>query len=379
MKKRFLYFGMPVVLVTWLLAGCQQSGNNGSAMAADSFHLQGQIAGLDAGWIYLQHVDTAGNAVMDSARVTADSFRFSGVQAEPALYTLLLKGPDRRSVRFFLDNAEIKLSGSSDSLSQADITGSATQDDYQTYLNRLKPINAQIDSLGEKYEEAYGSKNSSLMDVLNKKYDELDSIRKVQITQYIKVNPASVVSAWAVTRNFLFSPDAAELTDLYGVLDPSIKNTSYGKKIKHALDIAEKLAIGKPAPDFTQNDAEGKPVSLSGFKGKFVLVDFWASWCGPCRAENPNVVRAYNKYKNKNFTIVGVSLDEDKAAWQKAIKHDQLNWTQVSDLKGWKNAVAQQYGIRAIPANILIDDHGIIVGHDLRGQKLEDKLAEVLH
>jgi peroxiredoxin len=139
------------------------------------------------------------------------------------------------------------------------------------------------------------------------------------------------------------------------------------------------VAIGAIAPDFTQNDVNGTPVSLSSFKGKYVLIDFWASWCGPCRAENPTVVKAYNKFKSKNFTIIGVSLDkpEGKADWLAAIKNDGLNWTQVSDLKFWSNEVALQYAVQSIPHNFLLDPTGKIIAKDLRGNDLDKKLTEI--
>ncbi len=136
--------------------------------------------------------------------------------------------------------------------------------------------------------------------------------------------------------------------------------------------------IGQVAPDFVLPDPAGKQIHLSSFKGKYVLVDFWASWCGPCRQENPNVVAAYHQYKGKNFTILGVSLDKEKGAWMKAISDDQLSWTHVSDLKFWESAVVPLYGINAIPTNILVDPSGKIIAANLRGSGLEQKLAEVL-
>jgi peroxiredoxin len=165
---------------------------------------------------------------------------------------------------------------------------------------------------------------------------------------------------------------------MYNKLGKHVRNTPSGKEFVNRLTAAKKSAIGQPAIDFSQPDAEGKNVYLTSYKGKYVLVDFWASWCGPCRAENPNVARAYSKYKDKGFDVLGVSLDDKKDKWEAAIQADNLPWTHVSDLKGWKNAAAEQYGIRAIPQNILVDPKGNIIAKNLRGDALEKKLEEVL-
>jgi peroxiredoxin len=164
----------------------------------------------------------------------------------------------------------------------------------------------------------------------------------------------------------------------YGLLSSEAQQGAAGQRIAQRIDILKRSVPGSRAVDFTQNDTTGRPVRFETFKGKYVLLDFWASWCGPCRAENPNVLKAYNEYKNRNFTVVGVSMDEDGARWKKAIRDDKMPWAQLSDLKGGRgNEVASYYGIQAIPSNLLIDPAGKIIARNLRGEALQAKLAEV--
>ncbi|MDR0543071.1 MAG: TlpA family protein disulfide reductase, partial [Dysgonamonadaceae bacterium] len=172
--------------------------------------------------------------------------------------------------------------------------------------------------------------------------------------------------------------DLKKTAALYNSLSQKIKNTEMGQAMEMEIQSALNTSIDSKAPDFTQNNVSGEPVKLSDFKGKYVLIDFWASWCGPCRQENPNVVRAYNAYKDKNFTILGVSLDENRYAWQNAIQKDGLTWTHVSDLKGWRNAVAALFGVKSIPQNFLIDPNGIIIEKNLRGEALQQTLSEII-
>lgn len=172
-------------------------------------------------------------------------------------------------------------------------------------------------------------------------------------------------------------PDAEKTMALYNSLSGPVKESVLGKEYGHYLSNLLKVAVGVIAPDFTQNDPDGKPVHLADFRGRYVLVDFWASWCVPCRAENPTVVKAYAKYKDKNFAIIGVSLDKSKDAWVAAIQKDGLPWTHVSDLKYWNNQVAKEYSVGGVPTNFLIDPQGKIVSTNLRGEDLEKKLAEI--
>ncbi|MBW8684113.1 TlpA disulfide reductase family protein [Chitinophaga rhizophila] len=196
-------------------------------------------------------------------------------------------------------------------------------------------------------------------------------------TDFIKGHPKQLASLWILVNELRGRLEPEDFEKYYDLLDKSLKKTKYGEAAAKYIRTA-KGEDGGVATDFTQDDVNGKPVSLSSFRGKYVLIDFWASWCGPCRAENPNVVKAFERFKGKNFTILGVSLDQSKDRWLGAIKQDNLQWTNVSDLKGWGNSVAQLYHINAIPANLLIDPEGNIIGRNLRGRALEAKLEQIL-
>ena len=197
---------------------------------------------------------------------------------------------------------------------------------------------------------------------------------------YIQSHPESPIVLTVLNQYAGFDIDPDTIEPLFNTLSDKVKTLHSGIAFANRIEAAKKTAVGAMAMNFTQNDTLGRAVSLSDFKGKYVLIDFWASWCGPCRAENPNLVKAFNKYKDKNFTVLGVSLDQPgkHQAWMDAIHKDGLDWTQVSDLKFWDNAVAKQYGIRAIPQNFLIDPSGKIVAKNIRGEELDKKLDEII-
>ncbi|HWK06053.1 MAG TPA: TlpA disulfide reductase family protein [Puia sp.] len=250
-----------------------------------------------------------------------------------------------------------------------------------------KPYMTRLDSLVKLYAVAHKDSNAQRKDSNIRRMAELEGqmketalpIREEIYAGYLKNNPRSPVAIgvleWYSGPNF---SDPARSAELFNALDSPVRQSPEGKKFGQRLELALRTAIGQPAPLFTQTDTAGNPVSLQSFRGKYVFLDFWASWCMPCRAENPNVVAAYDRYKDRNFTVLSVSLDKDKQKWLDAIYKDQLNWTQVSDLKYWKNEAAVLYQVIGIPNNFLIAPDGTIVAKDLHGNDLQEKLAELI-
>jgi peroxiredoxin len=228
------------------------------------------------------------------------------------------------------------------------------------------------------YETADNKKDKKATDSLDKKYETLNLEQKQLVSDYAKSHPSSIIAAYEIYNNFSYNTRLGQIDSLYKLLDTTVRVTYFGKELENIIEKTKLTAIGNPAPEFTSNDASGKTISISSFKGKYVLIDFWASWCGPCRLENPNVVKAFRKFHDKGFDIFGVSLDETKPEWLQAIKKDGLNWTQVSDLKGWKADAVTLYGVKGIPMNYLLDKNGIIVAKGLRGEELDGKLTELL-
>ncbi|WP_447767117.1 redoxin domain-containing protein [Sphingobacterium faecium] len=358
--------------------------------AQQNYTLQGTVGKLNKPAKAYLRLNYDGKERIDSVEMKNGTFEFKGSIPSPMEAHLRIihdnapfdpaKPPKQDIFGFLIEGTTIKFV-SADSIKNAKISGSPLNAENDKVTALLKPIYDQYEVLNTEY------KSKSLADqqdpiFIKSLEDRAQLIQQATIDakmDYVAKNPKSYMALMAFNSTLPPDFNAIKAEEVFLKLDPSLQNSILGQDLAKRIALVKKTSEGVEAQDFTQPDTDGKPVKLSDYRGKYVLIDFWASWCAPCRRENPNLVKSYAKYQKDGFEILGVSMDKaaDKAKWLKAIQDDGLTWKQVGDLKGWENEAGVMYDVKAIPMNFLVDPNGKIIAKELRGSKLDEKLAEI--
>lgn len=363
--KIFLLFCLSVLLSANLFA---------YTFADTSFTIKGNIAGItDGAEVIIEDANT--NTVFSKTKINKGNFILKGSVPEPTLCWLKVTGEAPQYI--YVENGTINITGSKPIAMNLTISGSKSNNEFKEFQKVFNPVFLKIQATVNSINNTpYGTVRDSLMLI----YESVKDSMQVNLDLFVKRFPSSFVTPFILFATAQYYEDPLLLESRFEKIDSSIRGSQIGTSLRQYIVYNKVGAVGTKAIDFTQPDTMGLPVALSSFKGKYVLVDFWASWCGPCRMENPNVVENYNHFKEKNFTVFGVSLDRpgQKEKWLDAIKKDGLTWTQVSDLQFWNNAAAQLYRVSGIPFNLLVDPDGKILARNLRGPDLKTKLCELL-
>ncbi len=360
-----------VALIAISFVACQQK----------QYTIEGTIGGVEEGQAVLSKIEKGRPVSIDTTEIVQGKFTFTGSEEVPQVY-LVFVDDIKTPIMLFGENGNINITvADKDKITDAEVTGSKTNDVFNTFVKEL-PGRARLEELQADFQKAMMSNDKETMDGLKAEANELMEEQKAYFVQFVKNNTSNVVGAYLANqaaRDLEFD----EFKDLVAQFEANLGEHMYVTTLKESLENVEKAEnakkateIGATAPEFSLESIEGASISLSSLHGKYLLVDFWASWCKPCRAENPNVVKAFNTFNSKGFDVLSVSLDRDSAAWKKAVADDGLVWNHVIDAKG---DIAKTYGVQGIPFTLLLDKEGKIIAKNLRGAALEEKLAELLN
>ncbi len=368
--KQFL-----TAIIILSILGCQKD--------PEGYSISGKIKNVENGkMVYLSELDSNNQPVkIDSAVIKDEKFNLAPPAITQSNLNFLNIEGLNGNVIFISENEQVNFEIFKDSLPTSQVSGGKENKIFYSYLDHLKNLNKRVMKIRADLREVITTtKDSSTIAKLQKEEANIRSDDMTFKKKIVKENPDTFVSVLILTEMINMGATTSEVNKLYETLTEGLKQTPLAKTLKEKLDKRNAVEIGSKAPEFSGPNPEGEVIALKDIMGKITLIDFWAAWCKPCRVENPNLVRIYNKYHEQGFNIIGVSLDREgqKDKWVKAIEDDKLTWSHVSNLQFWQDPIALLYGIRAIPAAFIIDDKGVIVATNLRGDALEAKVKELL-
>ncbi|KEO74234.1 TlpA disulfide reductase family protein [Anditalea andensis] len=375
--KNYIYISISLTLMA---ISCK----NRDTIQKEGFVIEAHIPSLPSSSLAVLSYTQKDSTLTDTVAVKEGMFTFTGKVSHPIEASINVRHgetyPDKSYLKdtftFYLDNNDMQISAT-DSIKNASISGSLLTDQSIAFSKQINPLRQKIQDLswglqGKAYDDAYMATVDTIK-ATGKQTEEL-------VRKFVEAHPDSYFALTAFTNyelGYNFDPIWAE--EEYQKFTDEVRNTPLGQRVYDKILTGKRTSVGEEAMEFSQTTLQGDTFSLNALRGNYVFIDFWASWCVPCRQENPFIVEAYNEFKDRNFEIVGVSVDDKRKNWEFAVEKDKLPWINVSDLKGFKNEVAKQYGISAVPQNFLLDPDGVIIAKNMRGEELSEKLSEIFH